>query len=55
MTTTAVGHVGAKPNNSSAGRPRKSKTYQAPTLVKGAILSAVTASDTQTSGVTTDA
>jgi hypothetical protein len=43
MATAAVRHVSTQPKNRSSGRQRKSKSYQAPTLVKGAILSAVTA------------
>jgi hypothetical protein len=43
MTPTAVRHVNTEPKKRGAGRQSKSKSYQAPTLVKAAILSAVTA------------
>jgi len=53
MAPTAVRHVSTEPKNRNTGWQSKSKSYQAPTLVKGAILSAVTAI-VQTSGVTQD-
>jgi hypothetical protein len=43
MAPTAVRNVSTEPTNRSTGRQSNSKSYQAPTLVKGAILSAVTA------------
>jgi len=55
MATTAVRNASTEPKNRSAGRQSKSKSYQAPTLVKAAILSAVTASDSSVSGIRSDA
>jgi hypothetical protein len=43
MAPTAVRHVSTEPEKRSSGRQSKSTSYQAPTLVKAAILSAVTA------------
>jgi hypothetical protein len=54
MAPTAVWHVSTEPKNRSTGRRDESKSYQTPTLVKGAILSVVTASVTPLSGVTQD-
>jgi hypothetical protein len=54
MALTAVRIAGTEPNNRSTDRQSKSKSYQTPTLVKGAILSAVTANTTRVSAVTQD-
>jgi hypothetical protein len=55
MATNAAKNVSAESSNRSAGRRGESKSYQAPTLVKRAILSTVTALDGSVSGITTDA
>jgi hypothetical protein len=53
MATNAVRHISTEPKNRSTGWQSKSNSYQAPTLVKGAILSAVTAL-LNVSGITQD-
>jgi hypothetical protein len=54
MAPTAARNVSTEPKNRSTGRQSKSKSYRTPTLVKAAILSAVTANNTSISGVTQD-
>ena len=51
MATNAVSNVSTESNDRSTGRRGESKSYQAPTLVKGAILSAVTAGDSRVSSI----
>ena len=51
MATNAAKNVSAESNDRSTGRRGESKSYEPPTLVKGAILSVVTASDGRVSGV----
>jgi hypothetical protein len=51
MATTTVRNVSTESNNRNTGRRGESKSYQAPTLVKRAILSTVTALDGSVSGI----
>jgi len=51
MATNAAKNISTGSNDRSIGRRGKSKSYQSPTLVKGAVLSTVTASIGGLSGV----
>ena len=51
MATNAAKNASTESKNWSTGRRRESKSYQPPTLVKAAILSAVTANAIRVSAV----
>lgn len=55
MATNTASHDSAASSRQSAGRPSVPKPYRTPTLVKGPVLSAVTAAPASVSGnITSD-